>query len=167
MFTATNIASVLTTKSRPTYPQALYSDLIFELTLAPLSKVVKGSDATKLSYKLTNIQLEYEMVRSKTLADEVYSIYTNGRCLPMNTSDQRLNIRIARPSASVAQGNPSSLYTRGARDSEKYFNSDITKVSVTVNGSPNRIYNNGIEGKDLWREISRFISNRKGKSNMS
>ena len=35
-------------------------------------------------------------------------------------------------------------YTAGARDSENYLNPDITKVSVTINGSPNRIYNEGI-----------------------
>ena len=45
------------------YPQALYNDLVFEVTLAPASQVVKGSDATKLKYKLTNIQIEYEMIR--------------------------------------------------------------------------------------------------------
>jgi len=37
------------------YPQALYNDLVFELTLAPASQVVRGSDPTKLKYKLTNI----------------------------------------------------------------------------------------------------------------
>ena len=30
------------------YPQALYTDLVFELILAPADQVVKGSDATKL-----------------------------------------------------------------------------------------------------------------------
>ena len=40
------------------YPQALYNDLVSELTLAPASEVVKGSDPTKLKYKLTNIHLE-------------------------------------------------------------------------------------------------------------
>ena len=43
------------------YPQVLYNDLVFELTLAPASQVVKGSDPTKLKYKQKNIQLEYEM----------------------------------------------------------------------------------------------------------
>ena len=45
------------------YPQALYTDLVFELVLAPAEQVVKGSDETKLKYKLTNIQLEYEMIQ--------------------------------------------------------------------------------------------------------
>ena len=61
------------------YPQAFYNDLVFELTLAPALQVVKGSDPTKLKYKLTNIQLEYKMIPSKTLADEVHSIYDSGK----------------------------------------------------------------------------------------
>ena len=38
-----------------------------------------GSDADKLVYKLTNIQLEYETFRSKLLADEATSVYSNGK----------------------------------------------------------------------------------------
>lgn len=30
-------------------------------------------------------------------------------------------------------------------------------MSVTVNGSSNRIYNYGIEGRDMWTEISCFF----------
>ena len=49
-------------------------------------------------------------------------------------------------------------YTAGTRDSEKYFNPSLTKVRVTVNGSPNTLYNNGIEGKDMWAEARRFFT---------
>ena len=41
--------------------------------------MVKGSDPSKLTYKLTNIQLEYEMMRSKSLADEGRSVYFAGK----------------------------------------------------------------------------------------
>ena len=61
------------------YPQALYNDLVFELTLAPAGQVVNGSDVSKLGYKLENIQLEYEVIRSKTLADEALSTYSSGK----------------------------------------------------------------------------------------
>ena len=47
------------------YPQALLHDLSFELTLAPASQVVRGSDATKHVYKLQNIQLKYEVIGAK------------------------------------------------------------------------------------------------------
>ena len=61
------------------YPQALSNDLVFEPSLAPASQVVKGSEATKLKYKLTNIQLEYEMIRSNTLAEAAKSILSSDK----------------------------------------------------------------------------------------
>ena len=54
-------------------------------------------------------------------------------------------------------------YTAGARDSESYFNPDITNVEVTINGIPNRVYNNGIKGHDMWREASRLFSTKSKK----
>ena len=61
------------------YPQVLFNDLMFKVKLAEAKHVVKGSDTTKLKYKLKNIQLEYKMIRRKTLADEAQSIYYNGK----------------------------------------------------------------------------------------
>ena len=61
------------------YPQAFFNDLVFELILAPASQVVKGSDSTKLKYKLTNIQFEYEMIPSNTLAEEARRVYDSGK----------------------------------------------------------------------------------------
>ena len=60
-------------------------------------------------------------------------------------------------------------FKAGARDSEKYFNPDITKVHVAINSSPNKIYNNGIDGSDMWAEISRFFGtkNKEGGGNMN
>jgi len=33
-----------------------------------------------------------------------------------------------------------------------------------MNGSPNMLYNEGIENKDMWKEISRFFMKEKGKT---
>ena len=63
------------------FPRALSDELVFEHRLSPTSNVVKGSDATKLGYELTNIQLEYEVIHSKNLADETGSNYKNGKRL--------------------------------------------------------------------------------------
>ena len=41
--------------------------------------MVKGSDPTNLKYNLTNIQLECEMIHSKTLANEAHSVYSSGK----------------------------------------------------------------------------------------
>ena len=160
------------------YPQALYNDLTFELTLAPASQVVRGSDTTKLVYKLKNIQLEYEVIRSKSLADDTTSTYSYGKEFAYDyvmreqvvdvkrNTDGRLNIRV-NPQRRSLKGLLLLFivpYTAGARDSEHYLNPDITKVHVTVNGSPNRVYNEGITGIDMWRETSRFFGRKSKKS---
>ena len=74
-----NLDHQISTSSGVFYPQALDKDLIFELTLAPASQVVRGSNASKLVYKLKNIQLEYERIRSKQLADRATTAYTHGK----------------------------------------------------------------------------------------
>ena len=48
-------------------------------------------------------------------------------------------------------------YAGGARDSEKYVFPDLKKVRVTVNGTPNMLYNDGIQSEDIWAEVSRFF----------
>ena len=164
------------------YPQALYHNLVFELTLAPASQVVNGSDASKLGYKLENIQLEYEIIKSKFLADEAMSTYTSGKEFAYDHvqlekgvtiakgSDTHLNFRV-NPQRRSLKGILLlfiNTYTDGARDSEHYFNPDITKVKVTVKGVPNRVYNDGILGTDMWKELTRhFNPHRRGRPNMT
>ena len=158
------------------YPQALYNDLVFELTLAPASQVVKGSDPAKLKYKLTNIQLEYEMIHSENLAEEAESVYTSGKefvydhvmmdkVTPINRgTDTRINIKVNAQRRSMKILLPFVVpYAAGTRDSEKYIFPDLKKISVTVNGSPNMLYNNGIESRDIWSEVSRFFMKDKYK----
>ena len=144
--------------------------------------MVNGSDVSKLVYKLENIQLEYEIIRSKLLADEAMSTYTHGKefaydCLQFERvetiargSDTRINIRV-NPQLRSLKGILLlfiNTYTDGARDSEHYFNPDITKVKVTVNGVPNRVYNEGISGTDMWKELTRhFNPHKRGWPNMT
>jgi len=52
-------------------------------------------------------------------------------------------------------------YFSGARGSEKYVFPDLTKVRVTINGSPNMLYNESIVATDLWAEASRFFVKEK------
>ena len=159
------------------YPPALYNDLVFEVTLAPESQVVKGSDPTKLKYKLTNIQLEYEMIHSENLAEEAESVYTSGKefaydhvsrpkvVLINRGTETRINIKVdfQRRSMKGILLLFVEPYTAGTRDSEKYIFPALKKISVTVNGSPNMLYNNGIESQDIWSEVSRFFMKEKYK----
>jgi len=160
------------------YPQALYNDLVFELTLAGAAQVVRGSDPAKLKYKLNNIQLEYEMIRSEHLAQEATSTYASGKeflydhvhlekTIPFKKdTDARLNIKVnaQRRSLKAILLLFTEPYNGGARDSEKYVFPDLKKVKVTINGSPSMLYNEGIVATDLWREARRFFVREKNKT---
>jgi len=116
------------------------------------------------------------MIRSKTLADEAHSVYSSGKEFAYDHiqrtevvqfakgSDTRLNIKV-NPQRRSLKGilllfvEP---YVAGTRQSEAYLNADLTKVSITVNGSPNMLYNNGLEGIDIWEEVKRFFTNKFG-----
>ena len=129
-------------------------------------------------YKLKNIQLEYKIIRSKQLADKATSFYTHGKefvhdhvvlqkVVEFNRgTESMLNLRM-NPQRRSLKGILLLFivpYTAAARDSENYLNPDITKVDVTINGSPNKLYNEGISGIDMWNEISQFFGTKSKKS---
>ena len=159
------------------YPQALYNDLVFQVTLAPASQVVKGSDPTKLKYKLTNIQLEYEMINSENLAEEAKSVYTSGKEFVYDhvMMDKVVSINRGTDTKIIIKVNAQRRsmkgtfllfvvpYAAGTRDSEKYISPDLKKISVTINGKPNMLYNNGIKIQNIWSEVSRFFMKEKSK----
>ena len=104
--------------------------------------MVKGTDPTNLKYKLTNIQLEYKMIRSKTLADEARSVYSSGKEFLYDhvmrdkevsfkkEIDSKLTIKVnaQRRSLKALLLLFVEPYTAGARDSEKF----IFSVTVSV-----------------------------------
>ena len=168
----TNLDHPILTDHGVFYPQALYNDLVFELTLAPAYQVVRGSDGTKLVYKLENIQLKYEIIRSQSLADEATSLYSHGkefaydlvmreRAVPFDRgTDTSLTLRV-NPQRRSLKGILLlfiDTFVAGARETESYFNPDVTKVKVTVNGVPNRVYSEGISGSDMWNELTRHFN---------
>lgn len=55
-------------------------------------------------------------------------------------------------------------FISGARHSENYIFPDLTKVSVTINRSPNMLYSKGIESKDIWGEAHSFFVKDKNKT---
>ena len=116
------------------------------------------------------------MIRSEDLANKAATAYENGKefvydhvsrfkVIPIATSTPLINIKV-NPQRRSMKGILLLFvkkYNAGTRDSEKYIFPGISKVSVSINGSPNMLYNNGIEGEDAWRQASRFFIKEKHK----
>ena len=116
------------------------------------------------------------MIRSEDLADEATSVYERGKAFLYDHVSRNCVKRVTSPTELInikVDSQRRSMkgilllfvepYTAGARDSEKYGFLDLEKVHVTINGSPNMLYNNGIEGEDAWRQASRFFMKQKHK----
>lgn len=160
------------------YPRALYNDLSFELTLAPASLVVKGSDASKLVYKLKNIELEYTMIRNENLAEQAQRIYELGKSFMYDHVERIKVVKVDKAADTLINLNLNAQrrsmkgvlllfiepYASGTRHSEKFFNPDITKVTVTINGAPNKLYSNGLLGTDVWDAVQTFFSKKGGRT---
>ena len=116
------------------------------------------------------------MIRSEDLADQATRVYERAKeflydhvsrstVTRVDTSTELMNIKVDSQRRSM-KGilllfvKP---YAAGARDSEEYVFPDLKKVLVTINGSPNMLYNTGIEGEDAWRQASRFFMKQKHK----
>ena len=116
------------------------------------------------------------MIRSKDLADDATSVYERAKeflydhvscsnVVRIDTSTGLINIKVDSQRRSM-KGilllfvKP---YSAGARDSEEYIFPDLKKVLLTINGSPNMLYNNSIESEDAWRQVSCFFMKEKHK----
>ena len=157
------------------YPMALYNDPKVIVTLAKAKDVVRRSHSTQLKYKLKNIKLEYEMIRSKTLADEALSVYTSGKEFAYDYVQHYMKVNFKKDTGTFLNIEFNTQirslkallllfiepHAASARDSEKFIFPDLTKVSVMVNGSPNMLHNNGIKDIDMWREASRMFPKEK------
>lgn len=156
------------TKHGVYYPYALENHPSFELTLAPASQVVRGSDSTKLKYRLTNIQLEYELMHSLYASgtEFVYDMVTFDAMEPISRgTDTQKNIKINIPRRSLKAIPVLFIepYAAGARDSENVVYPNLNKVKISIDGYPDKIYSQGLEKEDMWREASRFFIKEKHK----
>ena len=116
------------------------------------------------------------MIRSEELAKETTIAYTDGKEFfydhvsrfmlhAIDKTRQLINIKVnsQRRSMKGILFLFVEPYNAGTRDSEKFIFPDLNKVSVTINRSPKLLYNNGIESRDAWRQVSRFFMKEKHK----
>ena len=145
-------------------------DFIYSITLPKSEKNMKAqTNETIGNYKLVDMQLEFEIIESKQLAEEVKGKFNLGRSLgydyttllkilPWSKDSTRevIDINIPRRSMKAVV----LLFTKkDAGDSEEFVFPNLTRVDVIMEGNPNNIYSKGLARRDMYREAVRFFSN--------
>ena len=143
----------------PFYQSALGDRLEYELTSNNYSRVVHATVDVDVSYHIRGISLQYDMVTLPELARMIdnqykgplailYDRVLRHRKMIMYKSNTLWNINLNVPARSmkgilmlfenVAAQQPF------ARTTEAFYNRQITKVEVTIEGIPNQLYSQGM-----------------------
>ena len=152
----------------PFYQAGLGDRLEYELTFNEYYSTVQAT-AAATSYTVENISLEFDKVTNAELARLIRSQYANRlailyerilrhRKLRRDKSDTVWNININTPARSM-KGllllfvDPAAAFQR---DTEAFYNPQITKVEVTIDGVPNELYAQGLRAYQQWDEVRKF-----------
>ena len=157
--------------SKPLYQYGLGCCLTYELTFADYSDVIKATDPDA-TYTISNISLEFDTIINASLASKIRTEYMKSsilydrilraRIIPLNKSDTSFSVDINSPSKSLKGVllifTQERSATKFARDTEEFYNPQITKVEVTVEGVPNELYAQNMEYRHQYDEIVKHFA---------
>ena len=159
--------------SAPYYQAGLGNRLCYEITFNDYNRVIESAVASpNAKYVISNISLEYEIVTQSTLAKHISDEYQNmvllydrilrHRRVEVNKSDTTWNWSFNTPCKSLKG---ILVLFEGEqpyeRDTGKFYNTKIQKVSVIVEGKPNQLYAQGMRSFEQYDEIWKYFAEGK------
>ena len=151
--------------------------LCYEITFNDYNRVINSSVATRdAEYEISNISLEYEIVTQPTLAKHIsdkyqhmallYDRVVRHRHIKVNKLDTTWNWSFNMPCKSLK--GILVLFEKEksyVRDTSKFYNPKIEKVSVIVEGKPNQLYAQGMRSFAQYDEARKYFAEGKLQDN--
>ena len=160
----------------PYYQAGLKNRLCYEIPFNYYNRVIKSTVASPdAKYEISNISLEIEIVTHSTLASSIKAEYDDEmvllydrilrhRQISVNKSDTTWNWSFNTPCKSLkgilVLFEEEKPY---ARDTSKFYNPKIQKVSVIVEGKPNQLYAQGMRLFEQYDETCKYFAEGKQK----
>ena len=152
----------------PYYQAGLRNRLCYEIMTNYYNRVINSSE-TDAMYKITDISLEYDIVTQPELvrhiSDEyqsmvlLYDRILRHRQIPVNKKDTMWNWTFNTPCKSLkgilVLFEEEKPFTR---DTSKFYNPKIQKVSVIVEGKPNQLYAQGMRSFEQYDEAHKYFT---------
>ena len=152
----------------PYYQAGLRNRLSYELLFNDYNRVI-NSLKTDATYKITDISLEYDIVTQPELTRSIRSEYDKMMPLydrviqhsqiPVNKSNTKWNWSFNDTCKSLK--GILVLFEEEQpfiRDTSKFYNPKIQKVSVTVEGKPNQLYSQGMRSFEQYDEARKYFT---------
>ena len=164
----------------PYYQAGLGNRLCYELTFNDYNRVIRSPVSSPkvpdAKYKITDISLEYEIATQPDLARSIRSEYQHmallydrilrHRKIIVNKSDTVWNWAFNTPCKSL-KGILVLFEEEGpyTRDTSRFYNPKIQKVSVIVEGKPNQLYAQGMRSFEQYDETHKYFAEGKQRDN--
>ena len=163
--------------SAPYYKAELRNRLCYEIKFKDYDQVINSSVASPdATYKITDISSEYEIITQPTLTRSIADEYQNmvllynrvlkHRQVKVNKSDTTWNWSFNTPCKSMkgilVLFEEEKPYVR---DTSKFYNPKIQKVSVIVEGKPNQLNAQGMRSFEQYDETRKYVSEGQQKDN--
>ena len=164
----------------PYYQAGLGNRLCYEITFNDYNRATKSvvslPKVPDAKYKITDISLEYEIVSQPDLVRDIRSEYQSMALLydrilrhkqiPVNKKDTMWNWSFNTPCKSLkgilVLFEEEKSYVR---DTSKFYNPKIQKVSVSIEGKPNQLYAQGLRSFEQYDEICKYFAEGKQRDN--
>ena len=152
------------------YQAGLGNRLCYEITTNYYNRVINSAVASPdATYKITDISLEYEIVTQPNLARHISDEYQSvvllydrvirQKQIIVNKKDTIWNWTINMPCKSLKgilvlfeEEEPFE------RDTSKFYNPKIQKVSIIVKGKPNQLYAQGMRSFEQYDEARKYFA---------
>ena len=129
--------------------------------------MIKSSDADA-KYVIANICLEFDQVTDTELARQIRTQYDGRmtifydrilrhRKITKKKLDTLWNINLNVPAKSM-KGILMLFEDPDRTSTEDYFNPNITKVEMTIEGVPNQLYSQGMKSYQQWDEVNKYFA---------
>ena len=159
-------------------PYAPYdmSDLEYRIRLSEASKIMVAQTGQSVgSYKLTDMNLEFETIEGKELANSVKEGFNIGRQLWYDYTTLLKTLECGKDSTrevidiNIPRKSMKSIVLlctkKTPTDSEEFYNVEVEKVKVTIEGNPNSVYSQGLVRSEVYDEARRFFGSTTDASN--
>ena len=155
----------------PVYPYGLKEDLIVRLELNSSEKVILCTGDTNVTYKLSDISLDYDAIFDEPYATSIgeictrimsilYTKVTSIHYQTLSKKDTTWKIDVNNLSVRSLQG--LFLLFLDKRDdfankNENFYNPSINKILVTINGMSHQLFAAGLQAREIYPELSKYF----------
>ena len=152
------------------YQAGLGNRLCYELTFNDYNQVIKSAVATPYAtYKITDISLEYKIVTQPDLARAIKSEYDKKKVVLYDRILRHRRVIVNKSNTIWPWPfNTPCKSLKGIlilfeeerpymRDTGKFYNPKIQKVSIIVEGKPNQLYAQGMRSFEQYDKICKYF----------